>query len=183
MKKIKTYEDFVNEEINWRKALLGATIVTGLSLSSCDTKTELESKKPQIENLVINDINDRNKRMPEDMAMEFNEIDSINGPIKTNEYYIDSDSSKVMMGTFINTYLILSKIHREGQRYWYLSTYYESNENSSSKENVCWGREYENYSEALNAIKDYIKGYKEDGSELQSSGPAVTRWKSKNGKL
>ena len=180
MKTIKTYEDFVNEEINWRKALIGATIVTGLSLSSCDTKTELENKKPQIENLIINDINDRNKFYPEEMAIEFNEIDSLYGPIKSEEYFLDTDSSKVMMGTFVDIYLILSKIHIEEKRYWYLTTYYESNENSSSKESQCCGREYENYSDALDGLKNYIKGYKEEGSELQSTGPAATKWKSKN---
>ena len=131
--------------------------------------------------IAIKALNDRNKRMPVDMAMEFNEIDSLYGPIKSEEYFLDTDSSKVMMGTFLNIYLILSKINRDGQRYWYLSTYSEC-ENSSSNENQLWGREYENYSDALNQVKDYIKYYKEEGTELQSSGPAVTRWKSKNKK-
>ena len=186
MKTIKTYEDFVNEEINWKKSLIGATIVTGLSLSSCDTKTELENKKPQIENLIINDINDLNKRMPEEMAIEFNEIDSINGPIKCPEYYFEEEGlywpdslgyesptiknkPKVMMGTTTDVYFIISKVHFNKSRYWLLSTYFEGTETSCNRESLLIkGIQYEEYSEAINKMNEDIKKYKEKGIDVGS---------------
>ena len=184
MKTIKTYEDFVNEEINWRKALIGATIVTGLSLSSCDTKTELENKKPQIENLIINDINDLNKRIPEEMAIEFNEIDSLKGPIQAENYFIDTDSSKVMMGIFVDVYFIICKVYIEEKRYWFLTTYLETNKTSASYPSIenqfVHDAPYENYSDAIDESENKIKRIKDIGIDLKSTGPAVTKWKTKN---
>lgn len=35
MKNIKSYKNFINEEVNWRKAVTGIALATSLSLGSC----------------------------------------------------------------------------------------------------------------------------------------------------
>lgn len=54
MKNIKTYEDFVNEEINLRKGLIGAALATSLmgGMTSCNK----EDIKPNIEQTIQDNI-------------------------------------------------------------------------------------------------------------------------------
>ena len=50
MRKIKTYEDFVNEELNWKKAVAGAALGASLlgGMSSCK-KTDIKPTQIPVE--------------------------------------------------------------------------------------------------------------------------------------
>lgn len=52
MRKVKTYEDFVNEEINLRKGLMGAALGASLmsGITSCDNTINLSSGDKEIKN-------------------------------------------------------------------------------------------------------------------------------------
>ena len=43
MKNIKTYEDFVNEEINLRKGLMGAALGAGLAFSNTANSQDVKT--------------------------------------------------------------------------------------------------------------------------------------------
>ena len=59
MKKIKNYEDFINEEINWKSIVPAIALATTLNLSSCKTKEEVENKIPEVELFIQKHIDNR----------------------------------------------------------------------------------------------------------------------------
>ena len=73
MKKIKKYEEFTNEEINWRKGLataaLGASLMGGIQ--SCDSNKEEETKKEQIVDF-NRELDSIQNITPEDLMVQFN---------------------------------------------------------------------------------------------------------------
>ena len=180
MRKIKSYEDFTNEEINWKNLLSGALIVGSLNLSSCGSEQELEDKKPQIENLIQIELNEFNKRFPLSNQFTLHEIDSIypivekewkwksgSEPSKSpeiNQKWIQggefakqySKENTYFTGNNINTYFILSDVRgippgqNKEERIWLVTSYVEK----GGEKSQVYTYGFNTYEEAISYIED-----------------------------
>jgi hypothetical protein len=101
MNKVKTYEQFINEEINWRKGLataaLGASLMGGIT--SCGPNTE-ETKKEQLVEF-NREIDSIQNITPEDLIIQFNK--SIESSPSLSVYSESPDLYNSQVATFYNT--------------------------------------------------------------------------------
>jgi hypothetical protein len=102
MKKIKKYEEFTNEEINWRKGLataaLGASLMGGIQ--SCDSNKEEETKKEQIVDF-NRELDSIQNITPEDLIVQFNK--SIESSPSLSVYSESPDLYNSQIATFYDS--------------------------------------------------------------------------------
>lgn len=119
-------EEQLNEGIKLKSLLPAIAIVASLNLSSCKSKSEFEDKIPDLETLVLNQINradkfykestDQNDGYPD--AIEFKKIVSVKGPFTTckscpNTYYIIVNVNEIINGQNQNNFYV--DIYQEGK--------------------------------------------------------------------
>jgi hypothetical protein len=144
-------EEQITESNKIKSILAGLGIALNVGLSSCESKSEVESKLPQIENMIEDNIEEMNNYLD---PIEIKNIDSIQGPIRylptirnkeLTKWVSDNDSASL--------YLIISEgvqiSDGAKKRVWLVTTYMED-----EKESVANTRDFENYSEAMTYLKD-----------------------------
>ena len=115
MRNIKNYEDFISEEINWKKAITGAAIVASLNLTSCLNKKDFDSKIPQVENLVEKHLKNSDK--------EFIEVITIKGPFSQKNIY--NQNGKLISNPIKKFYIVSVVKNSNGFEKYLLSIHIE----------------------------------------------------------
>jgi hypothetical protein len=148
-------EEQLNES-NKLKGLLASLILSlNVGLTSCDSKSEVESKLPQIEYMIEDNLEEMNTYMD---PIEVKNIDSIQGPFRYLPTVRNKDLTKwVYDKDSANLYLIISKGVQisDGvrKRVWLFTVYSEGH----PKETGALTMSYENYSEAMSQLEDTKK--------------------------
>jgi hypothetical protein len=177
MKRIKNYQDFTNEELNWKKALAGAAIVASLNLTSCDTQKDIENKIPQVEILVKNQIDRENSLKEDGDTIIFNGISEIKEfkykSLETNAeikfYFIISKVTEYEGNSMINLYWI--NVYEEDQKTksGKITSQFTAEGEKELENNLLYHTTFKNvprrYSEYLDIIErneDFLKDMKKD---------------------